>query len=228
MISIIIPVLNEETGIIRLLDHLKNNAAFANNEIIIVDGGSTDKTPELVKEYSGVVFLSSEKGRAKQMNTGAKNAKFETLYFLHADSFPPPDFDKFILDKIESGNEAGCFQMKFDMDHWWLNLMGWFTKFNHKACRGGDQSLFISKSLFKELGGYNETFVVYEDNEFIGRLYKRKEFEVIPESITTSARKYEEIGVWKLQYCFANIYLKRLMGASPEELHQYYKRRINP
>ena len=228
MISIIIPVLNEETGIVRLLDHLKNNAAFANNEIIIVDGGSTDKTPELVKKYSGVVFLSSEKGRAKQMNTGAKNAKFETLYFLHADSFPPPNFDQFILDKIESGNEAGCFQMKFDMDHWWLNLMGWFTKFNHKACRGGDQSLFISKSLFKELGGYNETFVVYEDNEFIGRLYKRKEFEVIPESITTSARKYEEIGVWKLQYCFANIYLRRLMGASPEELHQYYKRRINP
>ena len=228
MISIIIPVLNEETGIVRLLDHLKNNAAFANNEIIIVDGGSTDKTPELVKKYSGVAFLSSEKGRAKQMNTGAKNAKFETLYFLHADSFPPPNFDKFILDKIDSGNEAGCFQMKFDMDHWWLNLMGWFTKFNHKACRGGDQSLFITKSLFNKLGGYNETFVVYEDNEFIGRLYKRKEFEVIPESITTSARKYEEIGVWKLQYCFANIYLRRLMGASPEELHQYYKRRINP
>ncbi len=228
MISIIIPVLNEETGIVRLLDHLKNNSSFANNEILIVDGGSTDKTPELVKKYSGVVFLASEKGRAKQMNTGAKNAKFEILYFLHADSFPPPNFDQFILKQTESGNKAGCFQMKFDMDHWWLNLMGWFTKFNHKACRGGDQSLFITKSLFKELNGYNETFVVYEDNEFIGRLYKQKEFEVIPESITTSARKYEEIGVWKLQFCFANIYLKRLMGASPEELHQYYKRRINP
>ncbi len=228
MISIIIPVLNEETGIVRLLDHLKNNADFATNEILIVDGGSTDKTPELVKEYSGVVFLTSEKGRAKQMNTGAKNAKFEILYFLHADSFPPPNFDQFILKQTESGNKAGCFQMKFDMDHWWLNLMGWFTKFNHKACRGGDQSLFITNSLFKELNGYNETFVVYEDNEFIGRLYKQKEFEVIPESITTSARKYEEKGVWKLQWCFANIYLKRLMGASPEELHQYYKRRINP
>ncbi|WP_010229878.1 TIGR04283 family arsenosugar biosynthesis glycosyltransferase [Gillisia marina] len=228
MISIIIPVLNEETGIVRLLDHLKNNSSFANNEILIVDGGSTDQTPELVKKYSGVVFLASEKGRAKQMNTGAKNAKFEILYFLHADSFPPPNFDQLILKQINAGNSAGCFQMKFDMDHWWLNLMGWFTKFNHKACRGGDQSLFITKSLFKELNGYNETFVVYEDNEFIGRLYKQKEFEVIPESITTSARKYEEIGVWKLQFCFANIYLKRLMGATPEELHQYYKRRINP
>ena len=71
MISIIIPVLNEETGIVKLLAHLKDNAVFATNEIIIVDGGSVDKTPELVKKHSGVVFLSSEKGRAKQMNTGA-------------------------------------------------------------------------------------------------------------------------------------------------------------
>jgi rSAM/selenodomain-associated transferase 2 len=228
MISIIIPVLNEETGIVRLLDHLKNNSSFPNNQIIVVDGESTDKTPELVKEQSGVIFISSEKGRAKQMNIGAKRAKFEVLYFLHADSFPPPNFDQLILKEINAGNLAGCFQMKFDIDHWWLNLMGWFTKFNHKACRGGDQSLFITKLLFSELTGFNETFVVYEDNELIGRLYKKKVFKIIPESITTSARKYEEIGVWKLQFYFVNIYLKRLMGASPEELHLYYKSRINP
>ncbi|RKS55112.1 hypothetical protein BC962_0068 [Gillisia mitskevichiae] len=228
MISIIIPVLNEETGIIKLLDHLKNIAAFSNNEIIVVDGGSIDKTPELVKEYAGVFFMTSEKGRAKQMNAGAKNAKFETLYFLHADSFPPSNFDQLIMKEIAADNLAGCFQMKFDMDHWWLNLMGWFTKFNHKACRGGDQSLFITKSLFNELGGFNETFVIYEDNELIGRLYKQNQFEVIPKGLTTSAKKYEEIGVWKLQFFFANIYIKRLMGASPEELYQYYKSRINP
>ncbi len=227
MISIIIPVLNEETGIVRLLDHLKNNAAFSSNEIIIVDGGSTDKTPEILKKYPGVFYINSEKGRAKQMNAGAKNATTDILYFLHADSFPPLNFDSLILNEIKTGNQAGCFQMRFDMDHWWLNLMGWFTKFNHKACRGGDQSLFINKKLFFELDGFNENFVVYEDNEFIGRLYKNKMFKVIPEAITTSARKYEEIGVWKLQYCFANIYMKRLMGASPDELHQYYKSRIN-
>lgn len=228
MISIIIPVLNEETGIVRLLDHLKNTSTFPNNEIIIVDGGSSDKTPELLRRYPGVSFISSEKGRAKQMNAGAQIAKFDILYFLHADSFPPPSFDLLILNEIKKGNNAGCFQMKFDMDHWWLNLMGWFTKFNHKACRGGDQSLFITNNLFNKMGGFNEIFVVYEDNEFIGRLYKKRTFAVIPALITTSARKYEEIGIWKLQLCFANIYIKRLRGASPEELHQYYKTRINP
>lgn len=227
MISIIIPVLNEETGIVRLLDHLKNNSFFTTNEIIMVDGGSTDKTVELVKKHSSLVFLTSEKGRAKQMNTGAKNASFETLYFLHADSFPPANFDELILKEINAGNKAGCFKMKFDKNHWWLNLMGWFTKFNHKACRGGDQSLFVSKSLFEKLNGFNEKFIVYEDNEFICRLYKKKEFTVIPKIIITSARKYEEIGIWKLQFCFVNIYLKRWMGAAPEELHQYYKSKIS-
>ena len=227
MISIIIPVFNEETGILRLLSHLKDTSIFPNNELIIVDGGSTDATETILKDRAGITFITSEKGRAKQMNKGAQIARFDVLYFLHADSYPPEIFDALILNEIKNGNDAGCFKMKFDLDHWWLNLMGWFTKFNHKACRGGDQSLFISKKLFQELGGFNEKFIVYEDNELIGRLYKKKKFTVIPKQVTTSARRYEEVGVWKLQYCFAVIYLKRLMGASPEELHSYYKRKVN-
>ena len=224
MISIIIPVFNEETGILRLIDHLRNTSFYSANELIIVDGGSTDATVSLLQDLEDIRFTTSKKGRAKQMNKGAQIARFDVLYFLHADSFPPKDFDSLILQEIENGNRAGCFQMKFDMDHWWLNMMGWFTKFNHKACRGGDQSLFVSKELFKELNGFNEEFVVFEDNELIGRLYERNAFTVIPASITTSARRYEQVGVWKLQYCFAVIYLKRRMGASPEELYDYNKR----
>jgi len=161
------------------------------------------------------------------MNKGAQIARFDVLYFLHADSYPPENFDALILNEIKNGNDAGCFQMKFDLDHWWLNLMGWFTKFNHKACRGGDQSLFILKEQFRELGGFNEKFIVYEDNELIGRLYKKRKFTVIPKQVTTSARRYQEIGLWKLQYYFAVIYLKRLKGASPEELYGFYKRKVN-
>lgn len=227
MISIIIPVLNEETGILKLIDHLRRKAFFPKNELIIVDGGSSDTTAEILRDLSDIIFINSEKGRAKQMNKGAQIAKFDVLYFLHADSYPPEYFDALILDEIENGNDAGCFQMKFDLDHWWLNFMGWFTKFNHKACRGGDQSLFITREEFQNLNGFNESFIVYEDNELIGRLYKKDKFTVIPAQVTTSARRYEEVGLWKLQYCFAIIYLKRFMGASPEELYSYYKRRVN-
>jgi len=66
--------------------------------------------------------------------------------------------------------------MKFKSTHWWLRLAGWFTKFNWRACRGGDQSQFIIKDLFNEIGGYDETYTIYEDNILISELYERKQF----------------------------------------------------
>jgi len=117
--------------------------------------------------------------------------------------------------------------MKFDKNHWWLMLMGWFTKFNHKAFRGGDQSLFVESDLFWEMGGFDENFIVYEDNDFIGRLYGKKEFVVIQKWLTTSARRYEQNGLWQLQYHFARLHLKKFLGASSESINHYYKRNIS-
>ena len=81
--------------------------------------------------------------------------------------------------------------------------------------------------MFKELNGYDEQFVIYEDNDLINKLYARKQFVVIQEWLTTSARKYRTNGVWKLQYHFWVIYVKKWFGANPEELHQYYLKNIN-
>ncbi|MBL87269.1 MAG: glycosyl transferase family 2 [Winogradskyella sp.] len=229
MISIIIPVLNEANNIGKLLLHLTENSSLENiSEIIVVDGGSTDKTVEIIKSFTltDVKLISSKKGRAKQMNVGAKASTENILYFLHADTFPPKDYDQLILDKVQKGHEAGCFRMQFDSNHWWLKFAGWFTKFNLKVCRGGDQSLFITKALFNAIGGYNENYTIYEDNILIGELYKRNIFTVINKKITTSARLYKKVGVWKLQYHYLVIYLKRWLGASAEEMLSYYKKNI--
>lgn len=227
MISIIIPVYNEEDQLPVLLKHLESASSKYISEIIIVDGGSIDRTANIAKNHPGVIYLLSAKGRAKQMNTAAKNAGSDILYFLHSDSFPPQNFDALIVDSVENGNKAGCFQMKFDKDHWWLNLMGFFTRINHISCRGGDQSLFIKRQLFEKLNGYDETYMVYEDNEFIKRLYKNGNFTVIKSWITTSARLYNKLGVWNTQLLFMQIYWKRRFGASAEELYNHYNRRIN-
>lgn len=227
MISIVIPVFNEETNILKLLEHLRSSSSSHVSEIIVVDGGSTDNTCMLLHEQVNVTLIKSDKGRAKQMNAGAAVAKGKILYFLHADSFPPYNFDLDIVNQIEQDNLAGCFCMKFDKNHWWLNLMGYFTTFNHKACRGGDQSLFVEKALFENIGGFDESFIVYEDNDIIKRLYKNNQFVVIKKWLTTSARRYEEYGVWKVQYVFLQIYWKRFRGASPDELYNYYKSRIS-
>lgn len=259
MISIIIPALNEEASIGKLLEHLTNNSSSKNiSEIIVVDGGSLDKTKNIVQAFSNfpqndtveafnyidntsseantnprtpsrttITLLNSEKGRAKQMNIGAKPATGDILYFLHADSFPPTNFDEHIIHEVEKGNNAGCFRMQFDSKHWWLRLASWLTKFSWRACRGGDQSQFITKTLFNTIGGFDESYIIYEDNILINELYARKEFVVINKKIKTSARMYRKHGVWKLQYFFWSIYVKKWFGANPDELYAYYKRNIN-
>ena len=221
-ISVIIPVLNEAEIISEIISYVLNNSSKKNIEIIVVDGGSTDGSQKIVSKFSEVVLFSSEKGRAKQMNHGAQHANGDILYFLHADSFPPKNFDQLIINEVDKGNLAGCFKMKFKSNHWWLKLAGWLTKFKWRACRGGDQSQFIGKQLFNELNGFNEEFIIYEDNDLINKLYARKQFVVIQEWLITSARKYDTNGIWKLQYHFWAIYVKKWFGASPDELYKYY------
>jgi len=226
-ISIIIPVLNEEESIEKILVSLKKQASTAQliKEVIIVDGGSTDQTTTIAKEQ-GATVITSAKGRAKQMNAGAKIATAELLYFLHVDTFPPKNYDLLILNAVTKNNAAGCFTMVFDTDHLLLNFFAWFSKFNYRICRGGDQSLFLTKSLFNTLNGFNEHYKIYEDNEIIERIYKKTDFVVLKEKVTTSARRYEEVGVYKLQYYFGIIHLKKRLGASPEKLYAYYRKKI--
>lgn len=126
---------------------------------------------------------------------------------MHCDSFPPAHFDRFINDTVQKGNLAACFRLKFDYKHPILMILQWFTRFNHISFRGGDQSLFVTKKLFKEIKGFDEQFIIYEDNEIISKLYAKKQFVVIPDYIVTSARRYQQNGVWRLQYHFSMLHL---------------------
>lgn len=230
MISIIIPVLNEASTIETLLDDIYKKGTLHNiSQIIVVDGGSEDNTVDLAAAFSEKLplnILKARKGRAKQMNSGAQSASGSILYFLHADTILPKNFDSQIISEYQKGDIAGCFRMKFDSSHPILKLSQWFTRFNFKSCRGGDQSLYIAKEVFEKLGGYNEAYSVYEDCEFINRIYNQYHFTIIKDYVTTSSRRYAKNGTLKLQYHFALIHLKKWFGASPKSLTKYYNKYI--
>ena len=226
-LSIIIPVLNEAKHIGDLLDYLTADASEYIEEIIVVDGGSTDNSKSIISKFTSVVLLNSVKGRAKQLNFGAKRAKANVLYFLHADSVPPKNFAKQIILALNNNYQIGSFRLKFDIpSHFLLKISQWSTRLNFSLFRGGDQSLFIPKHVFNELNGFDERYIIYEDIEFIKRIYKHYKFKVLPDYVVTSARRFHNNGIWKLHFNFFVIHVKSFFAASPEHLYKYYMRHI--
>jgi rSAM/selenodomain-associated transferase 2 len=228
MLSIIIPVYNEAHIVKKALGQIHNRIANKSNcELIVVNGQSTDGTARILKRIPYIKTIESPQGRAVQMNAGAKAAGYKHLFFLHLDSQPPNGFDQRILNALNHA-QAGCFRLKFDDSHWWLRLIAWFTRFNFTVCRGGDQGLFITQKVFKQLSGFDENYVVFEDHDIVSRFYKRGyKFKVIQTPIVTSARLFKEMGIFNLQGIYNRLYIERyLLNHNPEQLYKSYKKRI--
>ena len=221
-LSIIIPTYNEAAVIRDLLRHLQRHAS-PGTEIIVADGGSTDATRDIAGAQGARVLLCGHKGRGPQMNAGAATGTGDVLYFLHADTFPPVGFETYIKEAIQQGAGSGCFRLRFDSSHWFLRLNAWFTRFDQDAIRFGDQSLFVRRDVFRKAGGFNEQLLLLEDQEVIGRLRRLAPFAVLPQQVTTSARKYREVGVYRLQAGYFLIYGLYRCGVPQQRLARIYK-----
>lgn len=227
MISIIIPTYNEEENIAETIMEI-NKRDYENliSEIIVSDGQGTDTTVLTASKAGAMVVVCEKKGRAAQMNYGASIAKEEILYFLHADSIPPPNFTKNIVDAFEKNYAAGCFRLAFDYEHWFLKANCWFTRFDVNAVRFGDQSLFVTKKVFRECGGFEESLLLMEDQEIIHRIKKYGRFTVMNGAAITSARKYLDNGIYRMQAIFFRIWFLYYLGYSQEYLLKLHKRLI--
>ena len=225
-LSIIIPTYNEAEHISDLLHHLQKTS-HQNFEIIVSDGGSDDGTQEIV-ENTGVKLISSpEKGRAKQMNFAATQAKGDVLYFVHADSLPPITFLEDIEKAMNEGFSIGCYRFKFNSNKKILKLNAYFTRFDRIMCRGGDQSLFVTKTLFNELNGYCEQHKLMEDYDIIIRARKKHPFKIIPKDVLVSARKYDHNSYLKVNIANLLAFMMFYAKVDHDKIIKVYKKLLN-
>lgn len=227
MISIIIPTYNEAEHIMQTI--CKTHSANGHHaiEIIVADGGSSDDTVAIARKCGATTIISDRKGRAVQMNKGASAASGEILYFLHADTIPPAAFTTHIIDAHGKGAIGGCFRLAFDYEHWFLKANCWFTRFNINAVRFGDQSLFVTKDVFQKAGGFREDLLMMEDQEIISRIKNHGKFKVMDGTVVTSARKYLDNGVYRMQAIFFRIWLLYYLGYSQQALLRLHRRLIS-
>lgn len=221
-LSVIIPTLNEAPNLLRLAPLL----SYPSIEVLIADGGSTDKSQTAAKKAGFNFIACPQKGRAAQANYAAQKATAPTLLFLHADCTPPANFVQLILNSLQGSTKAGCFTLCFDWPHWFLKANAWFTRFNLTAFRFGDQGLFVQKSLWQKIGGYQENMLLLEDQEVVQRLKKHAKFAVLKPAMVTSARKYKHNGPYRLQAIFFKIWLAYRLGFSQATLQKLYAKNI--
>jgi len=167
-VSIVVPTLNEAKDIVALVDRLR--VFFPGVEIIIADGGSEDGTPDTVRDLARVVF--SEKGRAYQMNAGARAAAGEILWFLHADCWPSERSVDLIVGALEDpAVVGGGFRWGLNGSKWYYGICTSLAHVKNKIRRSlfGDMGIFVRRAVFEELNGYAE-IPICEEVEFSKRL----------------------------------------------------------
>lgn len=227
-ISIIIPTLNEAKNIGRLLQYLWTHATSAVAEIIVVDANSTDGTALIAQNAGAKVVASVVSNRAAQMNLGARAAQSDLLYFVHADTIPPPTFATDIIREIERGEVMGCYRYQFDSPRRILRFNAYFVRFQWLWCQGGDKTFFVKRAVFEAFGGYDERFVVMEEYDFLRRAMKKYRLRILPQCVLVSARKYERNSWLRVQLANAGAFTLFRWGVEPIKIKRFYHRVLRP
>ncbi len=221
-ISIVIPTLNESKAIARAVAMVRRGR---NIEIIVADGGSTDRTLELAKSFR-IKTLVSGPGRAIQMNAGAKEAVGDALLFLHADTRLPDAYDSHIRQALKMpGVVAGAFMLSIDSPAPGLRIIEKLANWRSRALGlpYGDQCIFVKTDAFREAGGFKD-MPIMEDFELMRRLKKMGRIEIVPLPAVTSARRWERQGALKMTLINQAVIALYYLGVPIEKIAKWARK----
>lgn len=226
-LSVIIPTYNEAATIASLVGQLRRHGGASAVEVLVVDAGSPDGTAEAARQAGATVLCSPRPGRAAQMNYGAQHATGDVLYFVHADVQIHPDYVATIRAAVADGYAAGCYRFRFDSRHPLLRLNSYGTRFRGIMSRGGDQTLFVTRALFQQLGGFDEHYCIMEDFDIIRRIRRQARFLIVPQDVIVSARKYETNSWLRVQLANLTAFSLFFLKVSPARIARTYKTMLN-
>jgi rSAM/selenodomain-associated transferase 2 len=213
------PVLNEELLIGKTLTATRQVVGDA--ELIVVDGGSDDRTAALARPYAHVI--SARRGRAVQMNAGAMLARGEVLLFQHADTLMPPGALDMVSEAMaDPAVLGGAFAIRFDEPGWMYERMGRDT--SRRSLTGsytGDQCIFVRRDAFWRMGGYPRLEIM-EDVELADTMRRRGPVRLLPTPVVTSARRHRQCGLINVLLLCWRIRMLYALGVSDAALKRMY------
>lgn len=221
-VAIVVPVLNEEAGIGECLRRLR--ADLPDCPLVVVDGGSTDRTVELAAGH--VRVLRAGRGRARQMNTGAAATSSDVLWFVHADCVVPAvALDRLRAALADPAVVGGGLRIRFDRRTAGLEFLrvtsNWRARLLGQVF--GDQAMFVRRSVFDALGGFPEQPLM-EDFELSRRLRGRGRLVVLDAEIVASSRRILTNGPWRMTVLMQWLKLQYVAGVDPERIRRRYER----
>jgi rSAM/selenodomain-associated transferase 2 len=192
LISVIIPTLDEAHSLGATLRALTRHRHGGRVEVIVVDGGSADATREIAREHGAHIILSA-RGRGAQMHAGATIARGDALWFLHADTIPPPDAPALILGALgrDANVVGGNFAVNFDGTRLAARFLTWlYPQLRKLGLYYGDSAIFVRARVYREVGGF-KPFPIFEDLDLVRRLRARGLLVHLKAQVVTSSRRFE-------------------------------------
>jgi rSAM/selenodomain-associated transferase 2 len=220
-LSVVVPMLNEAATIASTLDALRRGASDA--EIVVVDGGSIDASVAIARPLCDTL-IDATRGRALQMNAGARASQGDALAFVHADTIVPSTFAADIASALSDPTVVGGrFDVKLDTTALPYRVIGAMISIRSRISRTGtgDQAIFVRRDVFDRLGGFPE-FELCEDLEFSRRLKRAGRIACLRTRVTTSARRWSQDGVVRTVVRMWMIRAMYLMGVPPARLKRMY------